>query len=69
MRAGFSRVLSAPDPPALLRLDEATNHTGIDAVSALQTGPRGASGALVVVSYDWAFSTAIGVRQVLVPGW
>jgi len=68
MRAGLACVLSAREPPALLMLDEPTNHMDMDSVDVLEAGLRGYRGALVVVSHDRVFLDEIGVVQAVALG-
>ena len=63
LRAGLACVLGGPAPPSLLILDEPTNHLDIDAIEAVEAGLRGYDGALLVVSHDRAFLSAIGVTR------
>ena len=63
LRAGLACVLGESRPPALLVLDEPTNHLDIDSIEAVEAGLRAYDGALLVVSHDEAFLTAIGVTR------
>lgn len=63
LRAGLACVLGGGRPPALLVLDEPTNHLDIDSIEAVEAGLRAYDGALLVVSHDEAFLTAIGVTR------
>ena len=63
LRAGLACVLGGSRPPALLVLDEPTNHLDIDSIEAVEAGLRAYDGALLVVSHDEAFLTAIGVTR------
>lgn len=63
LRAGLACVLVGPQPPQLLILDEPTNHLDIDSISAVEAGLRAYDGALLVVSHDEAFLTAIGITR------
>lgn len=53
-------VFAGPD---FLLLDEPTNHLDIDAIEAVEAGLRAYDGALMVVSHDEAFLTAIGIAR------
>lgn len=65
LRAGLACVLGGGRPPALLVLDEPTNHLDIDSIEGVEAGLRAYDGALLVVSHDEAFLTAIGVTRQL----
>ena len=68
LRASLACVLGGRRPPALLVLDEPTNHRDLDAREALERALRAYDGALLVVSHDAAFLDAIGVaRRVVLP--
>ena len=58
-------VPGGPRPPAFLVLDEPTNRLDLDALTALESAPRGYDGALLVVSHDADFLEAIGVERCL----
>jgi len=62
LRAGLAAVLGA-SPPPLLILDEPTNHLDIESIEAVEAGLRAYDGALLVVSHDEAFLTAIGITR------
>ena len=56
-------------PPPLLILDEPTNHLDIDSIEAVEAGLSAYDGALLVVSHDEAFLSAIGItRRFALPG-
>ena len=63
LRAGLACVLGGPTPPPLLILDEPTNHLDLDAIEAVEAGLRAYDGALLIVSHDEAFLTAIGIDR------
>lgn len=63
LRAGLACVLGGPQPPPLLILDEPTNHLDIEAIEAVEAGLRAYDGAILVVSHDESFLTAIGISQ------
>jgi len=66
LRAGLACVLSGSAPPPLLILDEPTNHLDLDSIEAVEAGLRAYDGALLVISHDEAFLTAIGITRRLV---
>jgi len=69
LRAGLACVLGGGKPPALLMLDEPTNHLDIESIEAVEAGLRAYDGALLVVSHDEAFLSAIAIsRRVLLDG-
>jgi ATP-binding cassette subfamily F protein 3 len=59
-RVGLARVLIAE--PNLLLLDEPTNHLDIAALEWLERFLRVYTGAMIVVSHDWAFLDATVAR-------
>jgi ATPase subunit of ABC transporter with duplicated ATPase domains len=63
LRAALACVLSAAAPPQLLILDEPTNHLDLASIEAVETALSGYDGALLVVSHDADFLTAIGVDR------
>jgi len=66
LRAALACVLSAPEPPQLLILDEPTNHLDLQSTEAVEAALAGYDGALLVVSHDRDFLTAIGVEREIV---
>ena len=63
LRAGLACTIGGNNPPQLLILDEPTNHLDIQAIEELDAGLRGYDGALLVVSHDADFLSAIGVQR------
>lgn len=63
LRAGLACVLGGLTPPPLLILDEPTNHLDIDSIEAVEAGLRAYDGALLVVSHDETFLTAVGITR------
>ena len=63
LRAGLACVLGGANPPPLLILDEPTNHLDIESIEAVEAGLRAYDGALLIVSHDEAFLSAIGVTR------
>ncbi|MGV8833067.1 MAG: ABC-F family ATP-binding cassette domain-containing protein [Devosia sp.] len=63
LRAGLACTIGGNNPPQLLILDEPTNHLDIDAIEELEAGLRGYDGALLVISHDTDFLTAIGITD------
>ena len=63
LRAGLACVLGGSQPPELLILDEPTNHLDVDAIEAVEAGLRAYDGALLVVSHDETFLSAIGITR------
>lgn len=68
LRAGLAMVFSGPQVPQLLILDEPTNHLDVDAIEELERALVGYDGALIVVSHDMNFLSAIGIDREIVPG-
>lgn len=63
LRAGMAATLAGERPPWLLMLDEPTNHLDVPSIEVLEDALAGFDGALLVVSHDPAFLTAIGVER------
>lgn len=63
LRAGLACVLGGEELPPLLILDEPTNHLDIDSIEAVEAGLRAYDGALLIVSHDEAFLTAVGIAR------
>lgn len=66
LRAALACVLGGTRPPPLLMLDEPTNHLDLDSIAAVEAGLCAYDGALLVVSHDEAFLSAIGITRRLV---
>ena len=68
LRAGLACALSGAMPPLMLALDEPTNHLDIESTEILERALAAFDGALMVVSHDAAFLTAIGItREIALP--
>lgn len=63
LRAGLACTIGGNNPPQLLILDEPTNHLDIQAIEQVEAGLRGYDGALLVVSHDGDFLSAIGIQR------
>jgi len=68
LRAALACVLGGNAPPQLLILDEPTNHLDLDSIAAIETALTDYDGALMVVSHDRDFLTAIGVDRTITLG-
>lgn len=66
LRAALACVLCAATPPQLLILDEPTNHLDLNSIAAIEAALSAYDGALLVVSHDEDFLTAIGVERWIV---
>ncbi|MBL4879174.1 MAG: ABC transporter ATP-binding protein, partial [Hyphomonas sp.] len=53
------------EPPEMLLLDEPTNHLDMDTIETLETALKAYDGALLVISHDPAFLTAIGITRTI----
>jgi ATPase subunit of ABC transporter with duplicated ATPase domains len=65
LRAGLACVMSSATPPQLLLLDEPTNHLDLSSIEELERALQAYDGALIVVSHDAAFLTAIGAERAM----
>jgi ATPase subunit of ABC transporter with duplicated ATPase domains len=65
LRGALACVLSSETPPQLLVLDEPTNHLDLDSLGAVEAALRGYDGALLVVSHDPDFLSAVGIGREL----
>jgi len=59
MRAELVRLLNGPSPARFLLLDEPSNHLDLEALESLEETLRDFRGALIAVSHDEAFLSAI----------
>ncbi|MGK2740059.1 ABC-F family ATP-binding cassette domain-containing protein [Tepidicaulis sp. LMO-SS28] len=59
MRAELVRLLTGPSPARFLLLDEPSNHLDLEALEALEETLRDFRGALIAVSHDEAFLSAL----------
>jgi ATPase subunit of ABC transporter with duplicated ATPase domains len=65
LRCGLACVLGATPPPALLILDEPTNHLDLDGIAALEAALQGYDGAVLAVSHDRVFLSALSPDRVV----
>jgi len=65
LRAGLAAIFAAPEPPELLLLDEPTNHLDMATIETLEAALNAYSDALLVISHDPAFLTAIGITRTI----
>jgi ATPase subunit of ABC transporter with duplicated ATPase domains len=63
LRAALACVLAGQAPPQLLILDEPTNHLDLDSIAAIEAAVVGYDGAVLVVSHDADFLTAVGIER------
>ncbi|AWL04197.1 ABC-F family ATP-binding cassette domain-containing protein [Massilia oculi] len=63
LKAALACALYADTPPALLLLDEPSNHLDLASLAALEAMLGGYRGALVVVSHDSVFLERIGLTH------
>ena len=63
LKAALACLLYAALPPALLLLDEPSNHLDLPSLAALETMLRAFHGSLMVVSHDEAFLSALELTQ------
>jgi ATPase subunit of ABC transporter with duplicated ATPase domains len=63
LRAALAGVLAGDRAPELIVLDEPTNHLDLDSIAAIEAALAAYDGALVVVSHDTDFLTAIGIQR------
>ena len=59
IKAALACALWSGEPAQMLLLDEPTNHLDVEAIEALQSALQAFTGALVVVSHDFAFLRAL----------
>jgi ATPase subunit of ABC transporter with duplicated ATPase domains len=63
LRAGMACALGGASPPPLLILDEPTNHLDVESIEAIEAGLRAYDGALLIVSHDETFLSAVGITR------
>jgi ATPase subunit of ABC transporter with duplicated ATPase domains len=63
LRAGLACTIGGNNPPLLLILDEPTNHLDINAIEQVEAGLCAYDGALLVVSHDADFLSAISISR------
>jgi ATPase subunit of ABC transporter with duplicated ATPase domains len=63
LRAALACALGGRTPPQLLILDEPTNHLDLGSIAAVEAAVAGYDGAVLAVSHDPDFLTAIGVQR------
>ena len=63
MRVALAKLFCAPKPAQLLLLDEPTNNLDIDSCEQLESALEGFMGAIIVVSHDYKFLSAIGANE------
>src|SRR5262249_55302512 len=68
LRAALACVLMSEHPPQLIVLDEPTNPLDLDPIGAVEAALAGYDGALLVVSHDRDFLTAIGIDREITLG-
>ena len=65
VRLALACLFSGPKPPHLLLLDEPTNHLDVYAIEMLEEALCGFDGAIICVSHDAAFRSALKLDRVI----
>lgn len=65
MRAALACLFGVGHPPRLLVLDEPTNHLDVSTVRVLEQALAAYAGAMIVISHDSDFISALGIDQSL----
>ena len=65
LRAALACVMTGARPPQLLVLDEPTNHLDLESIAAVEAALGAYDGALIVVSHDADFLSAVEVQRVI----
>ncbi len=65
VRLALACLFSGFEPPQLLILDEPTNHLDIHAIELLEQALKSYDGAIICVSHDKAFCSALGLTRTI----
>lgn len=65
IRAALACLLSNPNPPQLLILDEPTNNLDINSIEKLESALNNYQGALIIISHDQKFLENIGITKTI----
>jgi len=65
IRAALACLLSNPNPPQLIILDEPTNNLDINSIKELESALNNYLGAMIIISHDQKFLEKIGINKII----